>query len=491
MIERYKTISIIYGGNGGQYAKTLNQMINDYEKENRYPITSRIVMEKILTKDILSEVTKLFRETEICIAVLTAEDCCLKKDGEQVYRLRQNVVFELGMALFHLGRERCILLGDFADKTTDVELPSDMSGLDIRFFNEDNQTEIFQEVLEKVLKLSRTPSLQEESKKEIPQYDNLLCRSCYYVDYGQLFRRYDKKIGLKNNDYLQNLLQDWLSECKSLKYFDERLTYVFERIAFMPLFGKQEAVSNWYIQAEEIVGGYDERDIEYYQNPKLLKYAKTVFTVVNAYTKFKMVDGFNPKQEDYDELLLNLKFNPPPKNTQINPLIEVLYYDYMGLIHMHLYGFTNASEHLFAAKSCYEKIIDEYLDKVDLDLSVWGGFLYYNLARLYGKIWEYDSSMIDPSEILNAYLRATSIRKRWLSASGFNSMIQNALSYEYFISKIDYIHQMKLLNVKDKQEINSEYQKVEGEIESYCNDDERLERLMFVQEKLRKYRELD
>ncbi len=490
MIERYKTISIIYGGNGGNYARVLNKMINDYEKENRFPITSRIVMEEILTKDILDEVSKLFRETEICIAVLTAEDCCLK-DGEQVYRLRQNVVFELGMALFHLGRERCILLGDFADKAATVELPSDMSGLDIRFFNQDNQTQIFREVLKKVLQLSHTSSLQEETKKELPQYDNLLCRKRYFVDYGQLFRRYDKKIGLKNKDYLQNLLQEWLSECKSLKYFDERLMYIFERIAFMPIFGKQESVSNWYIQAEEIVGDYDERDIDYYQNAKLLKYAKNVFNVVNTYIKYKMVDGLTPEQSDYEELLMNLKFNPSPKDQQINPLIEVLYYDYMGLIHMHLYSYTKSFDELLAAKTCYEKIINEYLDKVDLGLSVWGGFLYYNLARLYGKIWERKPEMIDAADILNAYMRATSIRKRWLSVSGFNSMIQNALSYEYFIAKIDYIQQMKTLGTKTKEDIHNEYQKVEGEIESYCNDDERLERLLYVQEKLRKCREID
>lgn len=487
MIEKYKTISIIYGGSGGNYAKTLNKMINDYETENRYPLTSRIVMEQILTKDILAEVSNLFRETEICIAFLTAEDCCLK-EGEQVYRLRQNVVFELGMALFHLGREKCILLGDFADKMAQVELPSDMSGLDIRFFNKQNQTQVFDEVLKKVLQLSRASSLPEESKKEIPQYDNLLRRNRYYVDYSQLFRRYDKKIGLKNKDYLQNLLQEWLSECKSLKYFDERLMYVLERIAFMPIFGKQDAVSNWYISAEDIVGEYDERDIDYYQNAKLLKYAKNVFNVVNTYIKYKMVDGLNPEQSDYEELLMNLKFTPPPKGESINPLIEVLYYDYMGLIHMHIYSYTKSFDELLSAKFCYEKIINEYLDKVDLGLSVWGGFLYYNLARLYGKIWENKPETVDTDELLNAYLRATSIRKRWLSVTGFNSMIQNALSYEYFIAKIDYIQQMKTLGVKTEEEINNEYQKVEGEIESYCNDDERLERLLYVQEKLRKCR---
>ena len=149
---------------------------------------------------------------------------------------------------------------------------------------------------------------------------------------------------------------------------------------------------------------------------------------------------------------------------------------------------TSVAENLAEAKFCYEKIVNEYLDKLDLGLSVWGGFLYYNLARLYSKIWERDPSQVSQDEVLNTFFRATSIRKKWLTVGGFNSMIKNALSYEYFIAKIDYIQQMNAFGTKSKEDIFSEYQKVEGEIESYCNDDERLERLMYVQEKLRKCR---
>lgn len=99
MIKKYKTVSIIYGGKGKEYAEELNNTINTYEKDNRYPLASRIVMESILTGDILEDVIKLFRETEICVAFLTADDCFVKGNGN-VYRLRQNVVFELGMALW-------------------------------------------------------------------------------------------------------------------------------------------------------------------------------------------------------------------------------------------------------------------------------------------------------------------------------------------------------------------------------------------------------
>ena len=230
------------------------------------------------------------------------------------------------------------------------------------------------------------------------------------------------------------------------------------------------------------------RDIEYYGGSALLKFAKTVFKVVNNYIKFKMVYGAEPTQSDYEELLLTLKLNPPPKNETVNPLIEVLYYDYMGLINMHMYASTKNMEYVEKAQWCYEKVINEYLDRVDLGLSIWGGFLYYNLARLYGLKWSVDHNSIDQELLINTYLQAISIRKGWVMESGFNEKIQNAISFEYFIAKIDYIHQIKALKLKTDAEIEEEYKKVEKEINKYFNADERVERLVFVQEKLKNAR---
>jgi len=443
-------------------------------------------MEAVLTEDILESVTQLFKKTEICIAILTAEDCCVQTD-KKVLRLRQNVVFELGMALYKLGRERCILLGDFEDKRDCVELPSDMNGLNIRFFNEQTQTQVFNEVIMKILQLSRTG---QDGYKDIDQYDNLLRRENYFVDYGKLFCMYDKKnMGVKNKEYLQNLLVEWLDECQSLTHFDERLMHTAERVAFMPIFGKQDAVSNWYTKIEGILGNFGGNDISYYGNSKLLRFGRNTLNVVISYTKNKMVGSLDPSQSSYEDLLTALKLNPPSKDEKINPLLEVLYYNHIGLINMHLYDFTKSFDELLIAKECYEKIINEYLDRVDLGLSVWGGFLYYNIARLYSKILANSKEpIVSNDDVINAYLQAIFIRKRWLSETGFNTTIQSALSYEYFIAKLDYIHQMEVMDLKSHEDIQNEYCKVEGEIESYCNEDEKLERLLSVQEKLRKLR---
>ena len=485
MIERYKTVSIIYGGSGKEYAKNLRDVIEEAEKTERYPLSAKIVMESILTKDILSEVTALFRETQICVAILTAEDCC-KDGGEEKYRLRQNVVFELGMALFHLGRERCILLGDFKDKKGLVDLPSDMTGLDVKELNARNKDEVFGEVLKKILKLSAT--LEDDEDREPERYDNLLTRENYYIDYSRLFSHYNKEYGAKKQKYLQSLMDEWLLECASLKNFDERLMYVMERISFTPIFGKQDLLQNWYEKIEGVVGGYKEKDINYYGGRKVLDYAKGVLRVVNAYIRLKMVDGVNPSLADYEELMEEFELNPPPKNTTINPLVDILYYDYKGLISMHLYSYTKDKEMLAQARACYEKVVDEYVDKVDLSLRVWSGFLYYNLGRLYGKIREIDPNAVSVDLMMEAYKKAVSIRKRWLNVPGCHGVVRNALSYEYFIAKLDQINQMKILGIKDADEIAKEYGRVECELENYCNAEERLERLVFVKDMLNEYR---
>ena len=111
MISKYKNVAVIYGGKGRNYAEALQKSILKISDEERYPICSKLIMETILTSELLSDVMELFRQSEFCVGFLTADDVVLSEN--QTYRLRQNVVFELGMALMQIGRERCILLSDF------------------------------------------------------------------------------------------------------------------------------------------------------------------------------------------------------------------------------------------------------------------------------------------------------------------------------------------------------------------------------------------
>ena len=60
-------------------------------EEKRYPIQSNIILERVLTRELLSDLIHIFRESDFCIAILTADDLCMC-DGVERKRLRQQCV---------------------------------------------------------------------------------------------------------------------------------------------------------------------------------------------------------------------------------------------------------------------------------------------------------------------------------------------------------------------------------------------------------------
>jgi predicted nucleotide-binding protein len=66
------------------------------------------------------------------IALMTPDDeaVALNKPGSAAARARQNVVMEIGWVWGKLGRQKCLLM-----KRGDVEVPSDLAGVDMLTFN--------------------------------------------------------------------------------------------------------------------------------------------------------------------------------------------------------------------------------------------------------------------------------------------------------------------------------------------------------------------
>ena len=63
MISKYKNVAVIYGGKGRNYAEALHNHFKISDEE-RYPICSKLIMETILTSELLSDVMELFRQSE-------------------------------------------------------------------------------------------------------------------------------------------------------------------------------------------------------------------------------------------------------------------------------------------------------------------------------------------------------------------------------------------------------------------------------------------
>jgi tetratricopeptide (TPR) repeat protein len=143
---------------------------------------------------------------------------------------------------------------------------------------------------------------------------------------------------------------------------------------------------------------------------------------------------------------------------------------------MKLHRCCNEKKYIVEAKEAFKKAL-EYVAKVDMSMNIWKGFLDYNLARAY-------SANEEQSEAIKYYSSAIKIRKAWTKISTYNITIKNALSSEYFIAKIDYLDMRKKNNLYPSDHIANEYLRLESELDSVCDVDEKLEQLLFVRKLL-------
>lgn len=458
MISKYKIVSIIYGGKGRVYAEKLRKKIDEAALKDRYPLATRLVMEAVLTGDLLSDVMTLFQESEFCIAFLTADDICISGD-ETHFRVRQNVILEIGMALIQLGRKRCILLSDFDYSKSEFELPTDMMSLMILSFDKENLDHVLDDVLNKILQDSVTSIHTGISTDQVPQYNALFTRKDYFVHYEDLFGNNSAYCTYSGGELLSAMVEDWDSECSSLTHFDERCIYLFERLGFTPFLGDLPEVRLFLNHAMNWVEAYNEWDIRYYKkDTNLLSFVRMVVLNVVEYSMLK-IDRTADHSLEYNRLLKQFLATPVPMKKNINPLIMVVYHDYLGLTYLRLKSDPKGDEYVALARMNFEYAL-KYAKKVDTSMSVWAGFLYHNIARTYA----YQQNIAKASK---AFDKAISIRGNWIRHSIFNVTIRNALSYEYFVARIVKLEMQEKSNCLSKNELRRELDNLETELNIY------------------------
>ena len=415
MVFQYKTVSIIYGGKARSYAERLNDRIIELSEVDRYPIRSKIIMENILTKELLADVISLFKKSEFCVVFLTADDT-LKTDENKV-RLRQNVIFELGMALIQLGRERCILLSDFDVRDNSFELPSDMNSLEIRQFCSDDIEQVIDDIIGKILLESKTSMISGIQSNIIPRYNQLLLREEYYIDYDNLFNNNSNEYYLKesNPDSYNRILESWYGECKSFNYYDEKCIFLLERLCFLPMLGESDELIVFINNSLELISNYNMLDIKYYKDIELLNFTSLLARCVIEYTKTKLLNGTDSLYS-FERLLDGMILANVPD--RCNPLLKLVYYDYLGLLYLRTINENNKNEYLTKAGGSFKAAM-KYIGLVDMSMQIWSGFLSYNLARTYGMIGDVENAV-------NAFKRSISIRESWIKLSSFNYRIRNA-----------------------------------------------------------------
>ncbi len=340
-----------------------------------------------------------------------------------------------------------------------------------------NFEETVDDVIQKILELSRSSVSDDTVSEKIPQYDKLLLRESYYIDYENVFELpYDRKYS-EGSKFLIETLNGWLKECKELSHFDEKAIYVFERIGFLPIFGNIQEASEWLDDVARLLGNYAVSDIEYYNDKALLDFVKNLVRCIIEYTQIKS----NPEHIDYSKYkrLINVfQRKGIPTTLVINPLISVVYYDYLGLTYMKLYNGYGDNEYIIKAQEAFETAL-LFSDKVDWGIEIWHGFIVYNLARAYAAQGKFDDAD-------KKYLDAIDMREDWLRTENYNVIVRNALSSEYFIAKIDHISMCRQTNRLSMDEVLREFNNIEIELNTYCDVEDTLEQLLYVRRLLNK-----
>ena len=81
---------------------------------------------------------------------------------------------------------------------------------------------------------------------------------------------------------------------------------------------------------------YSKSDIVYYGNTEILDFTQNLVRCVLEYTRIRMLN----EKQDYDryrDLKERFLMEPIPTTVQINPLVKIIYYDYLGLTYKRLY----------------------------------------------------------------------------------------------------------------------------------------------------------
>ena len=155
---------------------------------------------------------------------------------------------------------------------------------------------------------------------------------------------------------------------------------------------------------------------------------------------------------------------------------------------MRLYNFGGGRALLEEAITCFERVLERYVNLVDDSMRIWEGFVRFNLARATERQLEFTPDSENQGEVLLQYKRATRLRKSWITGRQFDLEIKNALSYEYFLAKLECIRFSHQVVEKDLQRGVQECEQLNAELEIYYDQEEKLEKLGEIQKRITDYK---
>lgn len=81
-----------------------------------------------------------------------------------------------------------------------------MSSFGIRRFTPEDYSEVMNDVISKILKMNCNFVIFSVNSETVPQYERLLRRAEYHVDYGNIFINRSMNIHVEGNAFLKKML---------------------------------------------------------------------------------------------------------------------------------------------------------------------------------------------------------------------------------------------------------------------------------------------
>ncbi len=482
MLYGYKKISIIYGGVGSFYASEIEKALKNLHQSEHYPIKVDCINTDWVSHNVLRDVISAIKDSDLIYIVFTLDDIGSRKsdfeksgDSALKPRLRQNVLIELGMALAvtDMNIDRIKVIANFDKNALGDDFPSDIrDALAIRAFSDDKFSEVLISICEYV-----------KSEFSLPQTKEVLKDESVVIDFENVLKEYDKYEfnPTKRIRTLKDIMSHWRETLDGFDFIEEKFVFALERLKAFPIFGNGKSLVDWIRNFQSALK-IDKVELS---ERKFFKMIKRIIDLCLEYTVIKSDDdtendfsAYSFVASEFEELYEQVK-DYLLTGGNINPVALFCLYEYYGLTEMRLFRVEPSRERIEKIISLYSEGVD-IAESVDSEFNLYSGYITFNLGRAYFYRYELTGDKNDLAKFRRFMDKTLVIRKKWKEASDFPECFINALSYEYFYAKSEYVKMLYKVSVYSKDNVIAEADKIIDGIDGYISKDAELSKLFKI-----------
>ena len=476
MIHRPKLVCVIYGGAGKVYARRLAERLAAEEEESHTPVRVKLILEEILSGDMVGSLVDLIKGSDMFVIFLTAEDVGGATEQQILSRVRQNVLLETGMALFAAGeraRDKLLLVTDVEDPKK-LDLPSDIASFSVKQFEKSAFEGFCDHLIKKI-----------EDTLHVPSYRNLLTDPEYFTRYRTLFADADEEVFHRSGkNQLQRVLDQWSEDCCLIQRFDQKIIFLLERLPFFPIFGRHAFFSDWLSNV------YHQVELSEHLASDLDLDALDVLSLCFEHTESRLNPDSAADESTHLSILnaFEAVVEKLQRQDNVNPVVMLCAHDYLGLTCLKLYSFSSEINHIQRAIEEF-KICLRIIPAQDNNPGFWRGYIEYNLSRAYRELYIRGNGEVYADQAEKLLSSAVLTRKKWLKIPEYPHVFRNALSYEYFLARIEQIRLARDRRSKPQGWLIEQIDRIGLEVDMHYSEGEVLGQFSEIQGTLSRIKE--